>query len=136
MALHYVQHMQGPGIFGLTVLHCILFSLYVLVSISYWFPLAVSRTFKDDKKGRLLCFACCVLIMIGLSGLSELYVTSTTGVDGDSVSSFNSIDNMYDPAPCGQTRKLKPGILLVAKTGKMYNIMWVSNIHLSFAKRE
>jgi hypothetical protein len=126
--------MHGLGIFGLTILHCILFGLYVLVSISYWFPLAASRIFKDDKKGRLLCFACCVLVMIILSGWSELYVTSTTGVDGDSVSSFNSIDNMYDPAPCGQTRKLKPGILLVAKTGKMYNIMWVSK-HAPFFRR-
>jgi hypothetical protein len=47
-------------------------------------------------------------------------------INGANVSTYNSIDNFYEPAPCGQTRQLKSGILLVANTGKMDGMIWVS----------
>ena len=48
------------------------------------------------------------------------------------VGSYNSIDNFYNPAPCGQPRPLKSGILLKAGEGRSYNMIWVC---ISFFER-
>lgn len=127
-----VQRMAGSAIRGLTILHCVLFGLYLLVSIPYWFPLATSRIFKADKHGGPVGFIGFLLVLMLLAAVAEFFVNF--GIHVDSVSTFNSIDNFYDPAPCSQPRKLKSGILLVAKTGKMYKMMWVSEQTLFFPR--
>ena len=119
-----LQRMAGSAIRGLTVFHCVLFALYLVVSISYWFPLATSRFFNANQHERPRAFVILVLALMVLAAATEFFVNF--GIHVDSISTFNSIDNYYSPAPCGQNRQLKSGILLVASQGKMYNMMWVS----------
>jgi hypothetical protein len=116
--------MHGSAIRGLTIFHCVMLTLYLLVSISYWFPLTTSRIFKADKCQGPVGFVTMVLVLMVFAAIAEFFVNF--GIRVDNVSSFNSIDNFYNPAPCGQTRQLKSGMLFVASQGKMYDMMWVS----------
>jgi len=118
------SRMAGSAIRGLTIFHCVLLGLYLLVSVSYWFPLATSRIFKVDRGDKPASNITLALVVMIIAAIAEFFVNF--GISVDRVREFNSIDNFYDPAPCGQVRKLKPGILLVARKGKMYDTMWTS----------
>lgn len=116
--------MSASRIRGLTIFHCILFSLFLGASFTFWFPVKAARVFgveKSDGPSGLLVF---VLVLMILAAISEFFVNF--GISVDHIWEFNSIDNFYDPAPCGQQRPLKSGILLKAQSGKMYKMMWVS----------
>lgn len=125
--------MAGSAIRGLTIFHCVLFAIYLLVSVSYWFPLATTRIFKVNKGDGPAAWITFALVVMIVAAITEFFVNF--GISVDNVWEFNSIDNFYDPAPCGQARKLKSGILLVARKGKMYNMMWVSK-HNSLSTAE
>jgi len=118
------SHMAGSKIRGLTIFHCVLFALYVLVSISYWFPLTTSRIFNADSHKAPAGFITLLSLVMMAAAIGEFFVNF--GMHVNNVSLFNSIDNFYAPAPCGQTRQLKSGILLVAQAGKMYNMVWTA----------
>jgi len=125
--------MAGSAIRGLTIFHCVLFAIYLLVSVSYWFPLATTRIFKVHKGDGPAAWITFALVAMIVAAITEFFVNF--GISVHNVWEFNSIDNFYDPAPCGQARKLKSGILLVARKGKMYNMMWVSK-HNSLSTAE
>jgi len=116
--------MAGSAIRGLTIFHTVLLVIYLLVSVSYWFPLATSRIFKADRGEGAAGFVTFALVVMIVAAIAEFFVNF--GISVDNVWAFNSIDNFYDPAPCGQVRKLKSGILLVARKGKMYKMMWTA----------
>lgn len=127
------KKMAGSAIRGLTIFHCVLFAIYLLVSVSYWFPLATTRIFKVHKGDGPAAWITFALVAMIVAAITEFFVNF--GISVHNVWEFNSIDNFYDPAPCGQARKLKSGILLVARKGKMYNMMWVSK-HNSLSTAE
>jgi hypothetical protein len=122
-----LQHLARSKILGLTIFHCIVFILYLPISISYWLPatmLYVTGFAKFTDAFEHLIF---LPMLMALAALVEFAVNFGISVDG--VGIYNSIDNFYDAAPCDQNRPLKSGILLVAETGKMYPMMWVSLQH-------
>lgn len=117
--------MSGARIRGLTIWHCVELFLFVVASISFWAPHTTSRVFKASTAGAPTGFLIWVLVVMILAAITEFFLNF--GIAVDHISSFNSIDNFYDPAPCSERRQLKSGILLRADAGKMYQMMWVSN---------
>lgn len=101
-----------------------MFGLYLFVSVSYWSPVTTSRLFGVTKPGAPAGLLMMLFIVHVLAACVEFFFNFT--ILPDNLNVFNSIDNFYDPAPCGHTRPLKSGILLKAQPGKMYHIMWVS----------
>ncbi|KAF8320082.1 hypothetical protein DL93DRAFT_1934440 [Clavulina sp. PMI_390] len=117
-------NMSGSRIRGFTILHCVEFFLWLLVMIPFWFPRFASRGFKVSEASAPAGFMGMLIVILGLAATVEFFMNFAIHVDN--ISSFNSIDNFYQPAQCGTTRPLKTGILLVARAGKMYNMMWVA----------
>src|ERR1700733_14043029 len=95
----YIKKMAGSAIRGLTIFHFVLFVIYLLVSVSYWFPLAISRIFKVDRGEGPAGFIVFALVVMIVAAIAEFFVNF--GISVDNVGEFNSIDNFYDPAPCG-----------------------------------
>jgi len=115
------RHLARSKILGLTLFHCIMFILYLPISISYWFPatvLYVTGVARFTDAFEHLVF---LPMLMALAAIVEFAVNF--GINVDDIGIYNSIDNFYDAAPCDQDRPLKPGILLVAETGKMYSMI-------------
>ncbi|KAF8336814.1 uncharacterized protein EI90DRAFT_3013826 [Cantharellus anzutake] len=70
----------------------------------------------DDPAGGAIA----LLLILGIAEFFMNFAISVTDIG-----EYNSIDNFYDPSPCGTRRPLKAGILLKAAAGKMYNMIWV-----------
>jgi len=116
--------MGRSRILGLTIFHCIMSIPYLLISITFWFPSAALCVFKRRKFQEAAEYIILLPFIMVLAGIVEFAVNF--GINVDDVTIYNSIDYFYDPAPCGQTRQLKSGILLVAVAGKMYKMMWIA----------
>lgn len=117
------SNMSGNFIQGLTIWHLVLLALFSLSSLPYFFPAFFNRRFElasPESASALMIIVYCILI---IAGITEFFINFDIGPNN--ISKFNSIDNFYDAAPCGQTRPLKSGILLMAVQGKMYDMMWV-----------
>jgi len=99
---------------------------FFMASFAFWFPGTfasacgmggVGQPAADPQPlavlaGTYLALSCVTQFIMNFC----LKVTRTGG--------YNSIDNFYDPAPCGQNRPLKSGILLKASEGRLYDMIW------------
>lgn len=116
--------MQGSTIRGLAIWHCVLFGLFTFASLPFWFPARSTQWFgiknKDPPQGFMIMLDGLIIV----AAITEFFLNFDVKIDH--ISAYNSIDNFYQPAPCGTTRPLKSGILLKAEAGKLYNMMWVS----------
>lgn len=125
MHLNVSQNLGGVIIRGFTFLHCVMFGLYLLVSVSYWSPVTASRLFGATSSNAPAAVMLMLLFLVHiLAACVEFFFNFS--IRPYNLNTFNSIDNFYDPAPCGQSRPLKSGILLKAQIGKMYQVTWVS----------
>jgi len=104
-------------------LNAVGYLFYFLGSLPFWFPGAFSSCCgagtKDGSQQSLAVLAGTYLF---LSCVTQFFMNFCLGVTR--TGQYNSIDNFYNPAPCGQTRQLKSGILLKAGHGRLYNMIW------------
>src|ERR1700733_2854607 len=110
------RSLAGPIIRAFTFLHCVI-GLHIFVSVSYCCHVAVSRILgftKFDAPTTIIWVLFVIHILTG-HGVFPQFLDHT-----DKLHTFNSIDNFYDPASCGEARPLKSGILLKAELGEMY----------------
>lgn len=121
--------MQGTTVRGLLIWHCVLFSLFTFACIAFWFPARSTRWFGIKNKDGPQAFMILLDGIVIVAAITEFFFNFNVKVDH--IGSYNSIDNFYQPAPCGTTRPLKTGILLKAEGGNLYNMMWVSTWHHS-----
>jgi hypothetical protein len=101
-----------------------MFCLYLFVSLSYWSPVTTSRLFSATKPDAPAGFLMTLFVLHVLTAAVEFFFNFA--IQPGDIDAFNSIDNFYNPAPCNQARPLKSGILLIAQSGKMSKMMWVS----------
>ena len=117
------------------VVHFFFIASFGTVALAYWFP---SRFWFSDTQVRhniitkgwepivdiptmIVGFA-----FVALFALQFFAIELSRGTILTDIALFNSIDNFYEPAACGQTRALKSGLLLRAQTGEVRTLSLVS----------
>lgn len=115
-----IPNVTHPRLILATIaLNVVGYLLFVLGSFPFWFPRTYASLFGTGNPQTLPGFA---IFFLALSWITEFIMNFCIEVGG--VGSYNSIDNFYNPAPCGQPRPLKSGVLLKAGHGRLYNMIW------------
>jgi len=130
-----LTHVQGNSVFfpdmihevikrktilALIALNSIGYVLFAVGSFPFWFPRTTSRMITKDGE---IAPSIAAIVFLVLSFVAQFFTNFSVHVTR--IGLYNSIDNFYLPAACGETRQLRPGVLLRASNGKSYNMLWV-----------
>ena len=98
-----------------------------MASFAFWFPGTFASACGTGGVGQRAADPKPLAVLAGaylsLSCVTQFIMNFCLSVTR--TGAYNSIDNFYDPAPCGQNRPLKSGILLKASKGRLYDMIWV-----------
>ena len=122
--LHQVIHRHL--ILAVIALNLVGYLLFFLGSLPFWFPGLFAfpcDTQVEQPDAGPQCLATLAGVYMSLSCLIQFVMNFC--LDVTRISSYNSIDNFYNPAPCRQIRPLKSGILLRASEGRSWSMIWV-----------
>jgi hypothetical protein len=100
------------------ILHLLSFTIFLLISLPWYItPLLRFHRRLTPLAIKAVWFQFFLAFILNLATYHlEIY----------SLNLFNSVDNFYQPAPCGTKRLLKPGVLMMVKKGKSYQFAWIA----------